>query len=133
MAWRLAADAALVTHFGFIVFMVAGGLVGRRRSSLLVLHLLTLGYGVTITTLGFTCPLTPLEKALRRSAGEAGYDGSFIEHYLLDVIYPGGIDATLRLVMVLGLVAVVTVSYAPAMRRGPVARRDSGTEAPLLS
>jgi hypothetical protein len=51
------------------------------------------------------CPLTPLEQSLRRAAGEAGYSGSFIEHYLLPVIYPAGLDE--RMQYILGALVIV--------------------------
>ena len=111
------ADATLIAHFGFILFIVAGGLIGRRSNRLAAVHLLALGYGVTIATLGFRCPLTPLEQSFRRAAGDAGYEGGFVEHYLLDIIYPGGIDSTVRVAMVLGLLAVLLVSYGSLAQR----------------
>jgi len=40
---------------------------------------------------GGYCPLTPLENELRLAAGQAGYGGGFIDHYLLGAIYPEGL------------------------------------------
>jgi hypothetical protein len=35
------------------------------------------------------CPLTPLENRFRYLAGQAGYEGGFIEHYIAPRVYPG--------------------------------------------
>ena len=42
-------------------------------------------------TPGIVCPLTPLENAFALRAGLRGYEGSFIEHYLVPIIYPEGL------------------------------------------
>jgi hypothetical protein len=70
-----------------------------------------------IELFGWICPLTPLENSLRRSAGEAGYSGGFIEHYLLPVIYPGGLTREVQLTLAAGVVAVNLVVYLFAWRR----------------
>jgi hypothetical protein len=54
---------------------------------------------------GGICPLTPLENQFRQDAGAAGYPGSFIEHYLLPIIYPAGLTRDIQY----GLAAVVIV------------------------
>ena len=82
MGWRLAADFVLVVHMGFVVFIVAGGLLVRRRRWVAAPHLASLVYGGVIQLIGFTCPLTPFENDLRRTAGDSGYDGGFVEHAL---------------------------------------------------
>jgi hypothetical protein len=54
---------------------------------------------------GWVCPLTPLEQHFRAAAGEAGYRGSFIEHYLLPLIYPADLTRTLQLQ--LGMLVII--------------------------
>ena len=46
---------------------------------------------------GTICPLTPLENALRQRAGDAGYAGGFVEHYLIPLIYPAGLTPSIQL------------------------------------
>ena len=114
---RLAADAVLLAHLAFIAFVLAGGLLVLHRPLWAALHLPAAAWGAFAEITGTLCPLTPLENSLRRSAGAQGYEGGFIEHYLLPLIYPAGL--TPRVQIVLGLV-VLTVNvpiYAWAWRR----------------
>ena len=91
MSFRALADLVLMLHLGFIVFVAAGALVVRRWPSLACLHVPAVGWGVFIEYSGRLCPLTPLEVALRRRGGEAGYAGDFIDRYVTALIYPEGL------------------------------------------
>jgi hypothetical protein len=82
MLYRLLADAVVLVHLGFIAFVAIGGMLAWRWPRLVWLHLPAAGYALAIVTVGFTCPLTPLEKHLRHLAGQAGYPGGFVDHYL---------------------------------------------------
>jgi hypothetical protein len=70
---------------------VLGGLLVLRWPRLAGLHLPAVAWGVWIEWSGGICPLTPLEQRLRAAAGEAGYAGGFIEHYVGAAIYPEGL------------------------------------------
>ncbi|SEI55149.1 Protein of Unknown function [Azotobacter beijerinckii] len=91
MLYRLAADALLVAHLLFILFVLLGGLLLLRWRVLAQVHLPAMAWGAATEFFSLPCPLTGWENALRRAAGESGYDGSFIEHYLLPLIYPAGL------------------------------------------
>jgi hypothetical protein len=91
MIYRVLADLTLVVHFGFILFVVLGGFLVAWRGWVAWIHVPTALWGALISLIGWTCPLTPLEIHFRRQAGEEGYTDSFIEHYLVSVIYPQGI------------------------------------------
>lgn len=99
MLYRLAADAVLVVHLLFIVYILFGGLLVWRWPRTAWLHLPTVAYGAAIEFVGWICPLTPLENALREAAGQQGYAGGFIEHYLLPIVYPAGLTPTVQLVL----------------------------------
>ena len=92
MPYRLAADLVLVVHALFVVFVLLGGLLVLYRHRFLYLHLPAAAWGALVEFRGWVCPLTPLEQALRRAAGAAGYEGGFIEHYLAAVLYPASLE-----------------------------------------
>jgi hypothetical protein len=122
VAASLAADAVLVIHLGFILFVMLGALLVAWRPRAAWLHLPALAWGVWITATHGICPLTPLENSLRRSAGEAGYAGSFIDHYLMPLIYPAGLTPAHQNWIAFGLVAFNVLLYGwalfRALRRG---------------
>lgn len=92
MLYARLADLVLVTHLAFILFVALGGLAVLRRPRLAWLHLPVLAYGAAIELVGWICPLTPLEQRLRVAAGQAGYTGGFIEHYVGGIVYPADWD-----------------------------------------
>ena len=97
MFWRMAADALVVIHLGFILFVMLGGLLLLRWPRLIWLHVPAVAWGVIVECLHLGCPLTPWENQLRRMAGQAGYEGGFIEHYLIPLIYPAGLTPAIQL------------------------------------
>lgn len=96
MLYRWLADAVVVVHGAFILFVVVGGLLLLRWPRLAWLHLPAVVWGVWIEFSGWICPLTPLENRLRLDAGVAGYGGGFIAHYLLPLIYPPYLNPALQ-------------------------------------
>jgi len=99
------ADAVLVLHGLFIVWVVLGALAVAWRRWLAWLHLPAAIWGALIEIGGGMCPLTPLEKSLRAHAGSSGYPGGFIEYYLMPILYPG--DLTRGIQMGLGVTVLV--------------------------
>lgn len=98
---RLAADALLLAHLAFVLFVVLGGLLALRWPRLAWIHVPAALWGTLVELGGWICPLTPLEVALRRAAGDAGYSGGFVEHYLVAALYPNGL--TLEMQFTLGI------------------------------
>ena len=117
MAFRALADLVLVVHLGFIAYIVLGGLLVRRRRWTALLHLPCAVYGAAIELWGWICPLTPLENHLRALGGQRGYAGSFIEHYLVPIIYPAPLTPRARALLGLLVVAANVAVYAWALRR----------------
>ena len=99
------ADAVLLIHFGFILFVLLGGFLAWKWAWVPWLHLPAALWGALIEFSGGICPLTPIENWLRRAAGGDGYPGSFIERYLLPVIYPAELTRDVQLL--LGLLVIV--------------------------
>jgi hypothetical protein len=117
MGWRLAADALVVIHLGFILFVLLGGLLLLRWPRLLWLHLPAVAWGATVEFFHLLCPLTPWENQLRRAAGDAGYEGGFIEHYLIPLIYPAGLTPHIQLWLG-GVVVLINVAvYVYLLKR----------------
>src|SRR6266540_3228451 len=98
MLYGLLADFVVIVHLGFITFVAVGGLLAWRWPRLFGVHLPAVVYAAAIVTVGFDCPLTPLEKHFRRLAGQPAYAGGFVNHYLTNVVYPGGLTPLLRAV-----------------------------------
>lgn len=103
--YQFFADSVLVFHFLFIVFVLGGGLLVLRWPRLLWLHLPAVLWAVVVESMGWICPLTPWENELRAMAGGAVYRGSFIEHYLLPILYPAGLTPQIQI----GLAGLVLV------------------------
>ncbi len=112
MLYRLAADGVLVLHAAFVVFVVLGGLLALRWPRAAWVHLPAAAWGAAIEFWGWICPLTPLEQALRRLGGEAGYRGGFVEHYVVALLYPQGLTRGLQLALGLFVLAVNLAVYA---------------------
>ncbi|WP_341649044.1 DUF2784 domain-containing protein [Thauera humireducens] len=117
MLFRLAADAVLLLHLGFIVFVLLGGLLALRWRRVPLLHLPAAAWGVYIELSGGLCPLTPLENRLRVLAGQVGFEGGFIEHYLLPLIYPAGLTRDTQFVLAGVVVIVNLLAYGFVLRR----------------
>jgi len=117
MRYRLLADALVVFHLAFIVFAVGGGLLVLARPWVAWLHVPAALWATGIEFSGALCPLTPWEQALRVDAGQAGYAGSFIEHYLLPLIYPAGLTPRVQIVLGAAVLALNVAVYAVAWRR----------------
>jgi hypothetical protein len=83
------AIVVLAVHLLFILWVIAGALVTRRRRALRWLHIVSIVYGVLIEVLPWPpCPLTALEGWLEVHAGVTPYQGSFLVHYLGATVYP---------------------------------------------
>lgn len=105
MPYAWLANLVLLLHLGFILFVALGGFAVLRWTRLAWLHLPCVAWGVTVELTGWYCPLTPLENHYLRLAGAQGYEGDFIQHYLLSTIYPEGL--TRQAQTVIGLLAAL--------------------------
>jgi hypothetical protein len=126
--YRFLADAVLLLHLGFILFVVFGALLVARWPRLLPVHLLAAAWGAGIEVLGAVCPLTHVENRMRAFAGESGYGGGFIDHYLLPLVYPGAMTRGLQIALAAGVLLVNAVLYAWIRRRRTAAAASSSPE-----
>lgn len=124
MLYRFLADAVVVLHFGFVLFVVLGGLLALRWPRAAWIHLPAALWGAGIEFVQGICPLTPLENHLRRLGGESGYTGGFVEQYVLPVLYPAGLTRGVQLGLGIFVVAVNVGIYWAVWRRVRRDRKD---------
>jgi Protein of Unknown function (DUF2784) len=117
MWYRVGADLVVVVHLLFIGFIVGGVFLTWRWPLIIWAHIPAVIYGTLVEFAGFTCPLTLLENDLRQHAGEAGYRGGFISHYLVKVIYPPGLTHGMQIGLGVLLLLVAIIGYWGFLRR----------------
>lgn len=105
--YRLLADATMVLHFAFLVYLTLGGFVAWRWPRTIVAHVAAVAWGTLIVLFELECPLTGPEDYFRRKAGQNGLEGGFIETYLTGVVYPAEHIDLVRL----AVAVVVVVSW----------------------
>jgi hypothetical protein len=110
--YRLGADAVLLAHFVFVAFAVFGGVLVYADSSWGWLHVPVVLWSSIVNLASWTCPLTPLEKALRAQAGRAGYSGGFVQHYIGQAVYPRGMPRRMELIAGVSIVVWNAIVYA---------------------
>jgi hypothetical protein len=117
MAHLLAANAVLLVHLFFICLVMLGGLIVLRKPWFAVVHVPAAVWGALVEAFGWYCPLTDLENALLRRAGEEGYAGGFVERYLLAVIYPDGLTRETQIVLAVLVVLINATVYGLVLNR----------------
>ena len=115
--YSVLADAVLVLHFLFVLFVVLGGFLALRCRWIVWAHIPAALWGVAIEFGGWICPLTPLENRLRALAGEPTYHGDFIARYLMPVIYPEGLTRETQVTLGFAALILNLLVYAIVLRR----------------
>ncbi len=105
MPYPFLADAVIIIHLLFILFVIAGGGLVLWRRIWAWLHVPAVLWGALVELNGWICPLTPLENRLRRCGGHPVYDSDFVERYIVGLIYPTHI--TRREQIMLGLAVLL--------------------------
>ena len=138
--YRLAADFTVVFHMSYAMFIVVGqllilaGAIRKWRWILNVwfraIHLAMIAIVVAESLLGIVCPLTTLEKWLRRQVGQTSYQGDFLARWVHDLLFVEFSPATLTAAYAtFGLLVVVTFWLAPPVRR---TNDSSGESSPTI-
>lgn len=125
VGYRLLADGLVVLHAAFIAFVVLGSLLALWRRWIAWLHVPAFLWGAMIECTGGVCPLTPWEQSLRARAGQEGYTGGFIDHYLIPLIYPAALTRAGQLLLGALVLLVNAAAYGALWSR---IRRASATE-----
>jgi hypothetical protein len=88
--YRVLADLVAIVHGALLAFFLIGGFLAWKWRRVIWAHLFVGVWNLAIVILDFGCPVTALEKHLRREGGEQPYAGGFIQHYIDGTIYPAG-------------------------------------------
>ena len=112
MFYRVLTDIVLILHLIFIVFAVGGGLLTLCWRWIPWVHLPALAWGAAVELFGWYCPLTSLENYFRRASGNFEYTESYVERYLVPVIYPVDYSREYQLVLFWLLIAFNVLVYA---------------------
>ena len=115
--YNIFADAIVAIHFLFIAFVVGGGLLVIRWPKMAFVHLPAAVWGALVEIYSLICPLTPLENHFRDLAGESSYRGDFIVQYLIPVIYPENLSASIQKILGALVIVVNIIFYLIAIRK----------------
>ncbi len=117
MLYAVLADAVVVLHVLFVLFVLTGGLLALKWPRIIWLHLPATAWGAIVEFSGWVCPLTPLEQWLRAEGGGPGYETDFIAHYLLPILYPDALTRDVQLALGFGVLLVNGAVYALLWRK----------------
>ena len=122
-AFRVLADVTVLLHLGFVLFVILGGLLVARWPKAAWVHLPAAAWGAWVELAGWLCPLTPLENWLRTRGGGLPYSSSFIEHYLIPLLYPASLSRDLQyalgILVLLVNVAIYLFTFRGHLRAKP--------------
>ena len=130
---RVMADLIVLVHLLFIVFAMGGGILVLRWPRLMALHLPCVAWAVLVEVMSWPCPLTRYENLFRDRYGAGGYEGAFIDQYLIPIIYPAGLTPRIQLWIGLTVFAVNAILYGLLVMRLQRRRRlTNGAEDVVL-
>ena len=127
MLYRIGADSVVIFHFCFVAFVVTGGLLVLRWRRVMWAHLPAVAWGVYVEFSHRICPLTPLENHLRELGGSLAYRGSFVDHYIMPVLYPDGLTDRMQVALGTLILSINVICYATVLYRWRAARRRAMT------
>jgi len=117
MLYGVLADVVVTVHFAFVLFVIVGGFIVLRWKRWAWLHVPAVLWAVLIAFTGWICPLTPLENWLRVQGGAVAYPSSFIEHYIVPVLYPARLTRQLQITLGLSVLGINLGVYGWVFRR----------------
>jgi hypothetical protein len=129
MAYRFLADALVVFHFCFVLFVITGGLFVLRWRWMALLHIPAAMWGMIVEWTGWICPLTPLENHLRERGGDVAYEGDFVNHYIMPVLYPDGLTRDFQITFGTLILMITLLMYLAAFTARGGRRRRRGAAA----
>ena len=133
MMFRLLADATVALHLAFVLFVVAGGILVIGWPRLAWAHIPAVVWGAWVEFSGWVCPLTPMENWLRQQAGQAVYTASFVDRYVLPVLYPPALSRETQWLLGAFVLALNVGVYLVVLRRHVLERRRANRSGPTAT
>jgi hypothetical protein len=109
--YEFLATLTLILHFLFIIFVIFGGLLFFIKKWVILIHLPALIYGIYVEFTQSICPLTYLENFLLQKAKLTTYSTSFIQNYLIPIIYPINLTKDIQINLAISLIIINAVIY----------------------
>ena len=109
--YELAADLILIVHFAFIIFVVFGALLFFVSAKIIYVHVPALIWGIYIELTHSVCPLTYIENWFLQKANLTTYSESFIQNYLVSIVYPRNLTEDLQTYLAIALIVANTIMY----------------------
>jgi hypothetical protein len=109
--YEFLATLTLIIHFLFIIFVIFGGLLFFIKKWMILIHLPALIYGIYVEFTQSICPLTYLENFLLQKAKLTTYSTSFIQNYLVPIIYPINLTKDIQINLAIALIILNAVIY----------------------
>ncbi|MEY3434655.1 MAG: hypothetical protein RLZZ195_125 [Pseudomonadota bacterium] len=109
--YEFLASFVLIIHFLFIIFVIFGGLLFFVIKWMILIHLPALIYGIYVEFTQSICPLTYLENFLLQKAKLTTYSTSFIQNYLVPIIYPINLTKDIQINLAIALIILNAVIY----------------------
>ena len=109
--YELAANLTLIIHFAFILFVIFGALLFFITTKIIFIHIPAFIWGSYIELTHSICPLTYLENWFLHKANLTTYSESFIQNYLVPIVYPMNLTKDLQLYLGITLIVINIVFY----------------------
>ena len=109
--YELAADLTLIVHFTFIIFIAFGALLFFVSKKIIYVHIPALIWGIYMELTHSVCPLTYLENWFLEKANLSAYSESFIQHYLVPIVYPKNLTEDLQTCLAIVLIFANIIIY----------------------
>ncbi len=129
--YKLLADALVVFHTAFVGFVLFGAAIVLRWRWTMWLHLPAVAWGIYIELSHHICPLTPLENHYRLLGGAAAYQGGFVNHYIMPVLYPRGLTHGMQVALAVVIVVLNGGAYGWLIVGRRIRKRASPAEPPV--
>lgn len=111
------ADAIFLLHSAYILFVLFGALLAFKWSWIRWIHIPAVIWAAVVELTGRVCPLTPWENWFREVGGGMPYAGSFIEHYLVPLVYPSNLTREVQVVLGIGVIVLNVALYVLFQKR----------------